>query len=245
MVGTCRDHCSRRWLARPALALLVSCALTACGHDGDGYYPLEAPRWWYYAVDATVLDEPRHSRYLMQNAGLAAGMDNTVYLQTAQAGSVDFLRAQGAGVERVARLRPGMRGPESDMPPRQVLPADVAPGHRWQVPSTLALIESRTFEPRDRIIPRRLPVMLDKEVLRNDAVVEVAAGRFSACLEVEGHGSAAVPTDRGNGAASVAVEVREWYAPGVGLVKLERRETSKSTFLKDGRQHWELLDHGP
>jgi hypothetical protein len=53
-----------------------------------------------------------------------------------------------------------------------------------------------------------------------------------------------VPTDRGNGSATVSVEVREWYAAGVGLIKLERSEHSTSSFLKSGQQRWELLDYG-
>ena len=51
-------------------------------------------------------------------------------------------------------------------------------------------------------------------------------------------------SDRGNASASVAVTTREWYAAGVGLVRLEREETSTSPFLKNGRQTWTLLDYG-
>ncbi len=242
LLATAHAHRTRYRLT--GLALLVS-SLVGCKTDSGDYYPLQAPRWWYFAVDATVLDETHHSRYLMQNAGLAPGMDNTVHLQTAQAGSADYMRRQDGAVVRIASLRPGMRGPHSDTPPRVMLPATLKPGSDWQTQSTLALVESRTFEPRDRIIPRRLPVTLAMRVVGDEATVEVAAGRFTHCLEIEGHGVAQVPTDRGNGTASVAVEVREWFAPGVGLVKLARSETSKSTFLKDGQQHWELLDHGP
>ena len=234
-----------RGAARRVLPLLwLALPLTACKPGGAAYYPLEAPRWWHYAVRETVLDEHRNNRYLMQNAGLAPGMDNTVYLQAAQTGSADYLRYRGDGVERIARLRPGMHGPQPDTAPHVVLPQSLAPGSSWQVRSTLALAESRTFEPRDRIIPRRLPVDLNKTVLANDAEVDVAAGHFSDCLLVEGQGLAEVPTDRGNGTASIAVEVREWYAPGVGLVKLSRRESSQSTFMKGGEQQWELLDYG-
>ena len=230
--------------ARALLLLGVMLALGACKPGGSSYYPLEVSRWWDYAVRETVLDEPHHSRYLLQNAGLAKGMDNTVYVQTAQTGSAEFLRYRGAGVERIASMHPGMRGPQPDEKPRVVLPETLALGTRWQARSTLALIESRTFEPRDRLIPRHLPVMLNKQVVADDAEVEVAAGRFTACLLIEGEGSANVPTDRGNGTASVAVAVREWYARGVGLVKLERRESSDSNFMKSGEQTWELLDYG-
>ena len=70
------------------------------------------------------------------------------------------------------------------------------------------------------------------------------AGVFNHCLHVTGRGQTTVQTDRGNASASVTVQVDEWYAPSVGLVKLERQETSESTFLKAGRQTWQLLDYG-
>ena len=230
--------------ARALLLLGGVLALGACKPGGSSYYPLEASRWWDYAVRGTVLDETHHSRYLLQNAGLAKGMDKPVYVQTAQTGSSELLRYRGAGVERIASMRAGMRGPQPDGKPRVMLPEALTLGTRWQVRSTLALIESRTFEPRDRVIPRHLPVALNKKVVADDAEVEVAAGRFTACLLIEGEGTASVPTDRGNGTASVAVAVREWYARGVGLVKLERRESSDSSFMKSGEQTWELLDYG-
>ncbi len=125
-----------------------------------------------------------------------------------------------------------------------LLPDTLEVGTTWRVTSTRALAESRTFEPRDRIIARRLPVELQKQVVSFDDEVRVLAGRYEHCLLIEGQGLASVPTDRGNGSATVSVEVREWYATGVGLIKLERVERSASSFLKSGQQRWELLDYG-
>jgi hypothetical protein len=232
---------ARRRAAGVVAVLLV---LTGCKPAGTHYYPLEASHWWHYGVHDAILDERHHHRYLMHNAGRAAGTDNNTYLQTAQSGSADFLRYRGAGVERIARLRPGMRSPQAEREPHVLLPDTLSVGTTWKVTSTLALAESRTFEPRDRIIARRLPVELHKQVVSLEAEVEVPAGRFEACLLIQGQGQARVPTDRGNGSATVSVEVREWYAAGVGLIKLERSEHSTSSFLKSGQQRWELLDYG-
>jgi hypothetical protein len=235
----------RAWVFRVPL-LLCMLAAVGCGGNGagTGYYPLDAGRWWYYAVDETVLDEHRANRYLALNTGRAGNSSEPVQVQMMQTRSADFLRARGAGVERIARLRPGMRGPMPDEQPRIVLPETLAAGTTWQVQSTLALIESRTFEPRDRIIPRKLPVALTKRIEDLDATVSAGDRRYEHCLLVLGEGRLPIPTDRGNSTADVSVATREWYAPNVGLVKLERDETSDSTFLKPGRQRWELLDHG-
>ena len=236
---------TRRSAAPPAAFALVllATALSGCSDDRS-FEPLAPGHWWIYAIDARVLDEPRHSRYVARNAASGELDRLTVVARRAQASSVDYLHRGKDGVTRRAYRR-GPNGTLSfDQPPRVLLPADPVPGKRWSVPSTLALIESRTFARADRVIVRRYPVTLEKTVSADDATIEVPAGLFHDCLLVTGQGRTSVRTDRGNASASVTVTTREWYAPGVGLVRLEREETSTSPFLKNGRQTWTLLEHG-
>ncbi|MGR8918631.1 MAG: hypothetical protein ACU85V_03355 [Gammaproteobacteria bacterium] len=222
---------------------LTAALIAACGADRS-YYPLDAGRWWYFEVEQTILDETRESRYLLVNAGPATLAGEPAVAQVAQSASVDFLRKEGRGVHRVARRRPDRRAIESEPEAHVILPASLAPGTRWQVTSTLGLAESRTFARGDRIAVRRYPVTLEKAIVAVDASVTAPAGVFDGCLEVEGRGQRTVPADRGTAAALVTVRTREWYAPGIGLVLLERSEDSKSPFLKPGRQRWALADYG-
>lgn len=224
--------------------LVVLAACGGCGQDGDDYYPLAAGRWWYYTVDETILDEARSARYLVRNLAPREVGERRVVPQAVQTASVDFITRDEAGVVRVAQQRAGRPGVGVDDPPRLLLPATPEDGRRWQVPSTLGLIESRTFERADRVIMRRLPVTLTKHVADRDAEVVVPAGHFTHCLRIAGEGRASVPTDRGNAMAEVLVESSEWYAPGVGLVKVERRESSDSAFLKPGTQRLALAAWG-
>jgi hypothetical protein len=227
------------------LPIVLALILTGCSEKDSTYYPLTAGRWWYYAVADTILDEARSSRFLALNMGRAhSSVHDKVFVQMVQAHGADFLRADGAGIARVAHLRQGMRVPREDPEPRIILPGQIVVGTHWQTTTTLGLAESRTFEPRDRLVPRRLALVLNKQIVALDDAVEVAAGRFLACLRIEGIGAIEVPTDRGNSTATVDVHTREWYARGVGLVKLEREEISTSTFIKGGRQAWELVDFG-
>lgn len=224
------------------LALLAA-LLAGCGDD-HAFEPLAPGHWWVYAIDARILDEPRHSRYVARNVATGELDGVPVVARRAQASSVDYLHRGEDGVTRRAHRR-GRHGALSfDQPPRVLLPADPVPGTRWSVPSTLALIESRTFARADRVIVRRYPVTLEKTLSARDATTEVPAGTFGDCLLVTGQGRTSVRTDRGNASASVTVTTREWYAPGIGLVRLERDETSTSPFLKNGHQRWALLDYG-
>ena len=225
-------------------AMLVVILTSGCRRTDARYFPLEPQRWWVYAIQETILDDHRSSRFLALNVGAVGNSDQPASVQMTQTHSADYLRRHGSGVERVASLRPGMAGPRPDDPPRVVLPPTLELGTSWVVRSTLSLIESRTFEPRDRIIPRRLGVELTKQISATDTLVRVGERRFEHCLQIDGSGHATVPTDRGNTSAEVTVILSEWYAPGVGLVKLDRSESSDSAFLKGGQQRWNLLDYG-
>ncbi len=72
--------------------------------------------------------------------------------------------------------------------------------------------------------------------------VSVPAGTFGNCLKITRSGS--MMKDAGNyvGLTLVNVEETSWYAPGVGLVKLERIETTQSDALDQGSLLIELAD---
>lgn len=75
---------------------------------------------------------------------------------------------------------------------------------------------------------------LNYEVESADDVVVVAAGRFENCLRVRGSGRTAFDGGRYIGTAEVRVEQLDGYAPGLGLVRAERRETTTSSVLDRG-----------
>ena len=233
----CRRHCRN-------LSVVLIATLAACSTEHEDYYPLDGSRWSYFEIAETILGEARNSRYLVFNSGATTFAGEAVFSRAAQTASVEYLRYQGRGVERLAARRPDQSGIQRDEPYRIILPNDLDVGQRWVVPSTLGLVESRTFARGDRVIARRYPVQIEKAIVAVDAEVSVPAGHFSNCLKVSGHGHTSVRTDRGTSQAIVNVDISEWYAAGVGLVKLEREETSPSPFLKPGRQQWALLDFG-
>jgi len=226
------------------LTLALLAAVLASCSDDHAFEPLAPGHWWVYAVASRVLDEPRLSRYVARNAAVGELDGLPVMARRTQASSIDYLHRGADGVTRRAHRHGRNAALAFDQPPRVLLPANLEPGTPWSVDSTLALIESRTFARADRVIVRRYPVTLEKSITARDATTEVPAGTFHDCLVVSGQGRASVRTDRGNASASVAVTTREWYAAGVGLVRLEREETSTSPFLKNGRQTWTLLDYG-
>ena len=233
-------------MPRLLLRLLILGLLPLCGscERHTRYFPLEDGHWWYYAVQRTILDETRLARASMRNIGQGRLDGEAVFIRRSQNGSLDFLRRTERGVVRLAHRRPGLAGLQRDQPPRLVVPEEREVATDWSVDSALFLVESRTFAPADKIVGRNIPVSITRQIVARDAAVETPAGRFVNCLLVLGNGHTVVQTDRGSSRAGVDVSTREWYAPGIGLVRAERSESSPSKFLKPGTMHWTLLETG-
>ena len=193
-------------------------------------------------MSETVLDEEREMRFVASNLGWAPGHANTAAVQLSQIGSRKIFMQTDIGIEQIVANTGPTASPEQQPQNRLIIPSDY--DTHWSVSSTLGVVESRTFARQDRVRIRRFPVQLDKVVGATDELVETPAGTFANCVRIDGNGQRSVRTDRGNSVAEVYVQTREWYAPNVGLIKLEREETSDSTFLKPGRQDWLLLSYG-
>lgn len=84
---------------------------------------------------------------------------------------------------------------------------------------------------------------------RSDLHGESVFGRNVQASVVEyfrdtGDGERMVRTNRGNSRAVVNVDITEWCAPDIRLVKRNRVERSDSKFVSAGQQQWQLLDFG-
>lgn len=227
-----------RRITSPPIRSLVWCAplilLSACGREPHAHFPLASGKQWDYAISTTVLDETRVARTVVRNLG--RGRDDT--------GNV-FVQRNHPHLDRKYRVTElGIERDEADGS-RLLLPTDTEIGKSWSVDSRLAFIESRTFARQDKLRGRLFPFELTFEIVQNQATVDVPAGTFENCLQIEGRGNTTVRTDRGNAVAHVSVAQTDWFAPGVGLVKSVRVESSESPFLKDGSYTQELLQVDP
>ena len=85
-------------------------------------------------------------------------------------------------------------------------------------------------------------VPLEIKIESMDDTVIVPAGQFGKCMRIKMTGSAY--KDAGNyvGLTIVSVEQTNWYSQGVGLVKMERIETTKSDALDKGSLLVELAN---
>ena len=125
--------------------------------------------------------------------------------------------------------------------PRFVLKAPIAVGTSWQTTTTTYLMRRNSeFPPEIRHAHPSVPVVWTIEAL--DDRVEVPAGRFEQCVRVKGLALLRLFADPVNGFKDMPLTTLEWYCPGVGLVKVERREPANSTFLTGGTMTMELME---
>ena len=95
-----------------------------------------------------------------------------------------------------------------------------------------ALIKTGPPQKTEFHISAKVPVEVKIESLSDKVVVP--AGTFTGCMRISFSGTAFI--DAGNYVGKTVVRVSEinWYAPGVGLIKSVRKESTKHKALDKG-----------
>ncbi len=228
---------SRRQFISDSFLVIFLCLLVACTEtDSSDYFPLREGRILEYRQIKIIRDEVHESRQIVRTLSPVMTDGKKLYRLEKQGEIKRYFNRNEDGIfsQDQEKKTPFLYLPIS-------LRNEVFSDRRWQLPSQLGVVESRTFARQDRILNRTHRVVLRYSVIGQNVEVDVPAGRFRHCLKVMGIGSTLVRVDRGNGIAQVEIENTDWYAPGVGLVKTERIEKSDSPFLKTGRYTLELL----
>jgi len=221
---------------RIPVSLIVLLLLAACsGNTQPRYFPLEQGISWRYDVQSTTMDGTETQKYVIQAGEPRNWQGETLPVRVTLAGSRLFYRVNDQGVFRVATQRPDAKQPTAVSEERRtVLRYPLEPGTSWQETSeTMALY--RTGPPQRSEYHIKVPVKLEYTIEATNDTVKVPAGRFQDCLRVRAEGTKR-QYDAGNyvGRTDITVEQTDWYAPGVGLVKSVRKESTSSKVLNHG-----------
>lgn len=234
----------RRHLLIGSLSLLVL-QLAACEREPafDRYFPLEPGHRWTYRV-TTRSDEGSTERetLTLRTEGrdtLPAPDEQPAWRRRSDSGVDYWLRADERGIVRVATKSDMQAEPQLDPPERYVLKAPYSVGTQWQASTAPYMLTRRNDFPRE-IRHTHPSVAMVYQIEAADETVLTPAGRFEHCLRVRGVAGLKVYADPASGWRDVPLTTLEWYCPGVGLVRLERDERAKSTFLSGGVRTLEL-----
>lgn len=220
------------------LAALVSLAGTGCERSAGtaDYFPLEPGHHWQYRIERTTMDGRTELRHVLQTGRVPPGAAFDAVRVTA--GGVRYLyEIDEDGIFRVD-LQPA--GSPRGAPERTlVLPHHLDETSSWQTRSHTAVLEN-SGPPWETLFRITTPVAMKYRVEQTDADIDTPAGRFEGCLVIRGVGSASVDAGNYIGRTRIEIASREWFAPGVGLVRMERDETTGAAALSSGRLLVEL-----
>jgi hypothetical protein len=204
----------------PVLVLLA----TGCGETDAGYFPLDDGwRWGYRITIGTKGAGDETYRSFVSNLPRQTLGEEEAVPRLAHDGRVHYYTARPDGIRHLAS-----RGEGDDLvwqlPDQFVLRTPPKVGSSWRIASHTYLLKKRGLF--DELAPLEATVDMEYTVEKVDDVVMTPAGSFEGCARVRAVGSTSYALGPEIGMVPISVEVVEWFAPGVGLVRMERWESS-------------------
>ncbi len=222
-------------LLRLLIALLLAVALSSCADQAPDYYPLAPGTSWRYNIELTTMDGVEQQKYIAAAIAPRVWQEQRLPVRRTLDGTRVFYREDETGIYRVASQRHDEAVPEALPEERRVvLRKPLQPGTSWRG-RTETITLARIGPPQRSEYQISASVQMDYTIESVDASVTVPAGRFDNCLRVSGHGQRR-NYDAGNyiGPTDISIDKTDWYAPGVGLVKSVREESTSGRVLNQG-----------
>lgn len=219
-------------------ALLEDCGSSRPPSE-HAFFPLAAGSYWQYRIERTTMDGVSELRYAIYTVSPDVGTGQGTAIRETMDGRRYYYALNADGVYRIGE-RPRRGGAVTyHQEKRLVLPHAPALAQRWRSTTTTSVLES-TGPPWETLFRINVPVEVEYRIESLSETVQTPAGRFTGCLLVSGRGT--TNTDVGNtiGRTDIEVTSKEWFAPHIGLVRLERTERSTSDALNYGALRMEL-----
>ncbi|MEM0909547.1 MAG: hypothetical protein AAGJ37_01150 [Pseudomonadota bacterium] len=229
------------------ILLILSVLLTGCSKriSENDYFPLQDGLRWEYQVYEEHTNDKEVKVYTVENIGSTAFdgkyFEMPITVRRTGSGTDYFILSAEDGLFRIAQKTIVQADPTMDEPERKILPKndEISEGQSW-------FVESKTYTlsgaPNDSVPDTEdIRFEMEYEVTSMNETVEVPAGQFENCIKVEGFAAFPLYVDPKLGYQDVEIQQTEWYAPGVGLIKLVREEPRKIGLFEGGNVTFELL----
>lgn len=231
-------------LATCCAMLLQACNNTALDPiAADDYFPLSKGHSWQYRTVTLRGGENTSGSYEVHNLG-EVERDFERYLARMNShGTEYFFRKDDSGVYRLGVQTVVSNKIKLDARKRYVLKSPHRENDYWFSDSHAFVIE-RTQPVHERFWNSHAFEM-EYQITELDETVQVPAGTFEHSIRVRGTGIVKLLADvtQGRyGSAEGEITTTEWYAPGVGLIKLVRQESFENSMFSDGSYVVELTD---
>ena len=230
----------------PLIGLVMLCvfsalAIAACqrGETAAEFFPLAAGMQWQYRIERKTMDGVQQLRYAITNVAPAPVDGAHLAARETVDGQRYYYRIEDGDIYRIGTRR--RHGPRTvdDSERQMVLPGTLTPDAEWRAKSHTAVLES-SGPPWETLFRITVPVDMAYRVESTSATVDTPAGSFSDCVLVAGQGRTTTEIGNLSGSTDIEITSREWYAPRVGLVRMERSERTSQAALDAGTLTMEL-----
>jgi hypothetical protein len=218
------------------LCLLQACA-DKSAETGD-YFPLAAGLHWTYRVTTDSAGARKESRFKQFNAD-PEQLEGVLHaVRVTDQGTRYYIRETGDGVFRTAKRTLVELYPRADSPHRWILKRPFQPGNTWSQETHPYVL--RRLQPYEESLTKSVTFKMVYQIAALNDTVDVPAGRFENCIRIDGDAQLTLYTHGRTGYQDIKINTNEWYAPGVGLVKLVRNEPLNGEVFAGGNMTFEL-----
>ena len=230
-----------RYLPIAVSLVLLSLLCAACTSKQQSYFPLNKGYKWRYDVALITRDGLDKQQYIINNIGMGKLNGELVYLRESLGGEILYYSNTTEGIYYLGNKDSFTFNAEFEENRQLVIPEPIIVDDIWEQ-TTLTKLLKKTGPPQKTEFKIIAKVPTQAKIESINETITVPAGQFENCLKLTTSGSTF--KDAGNyvGLTLVSVEQTSWYAPGVGLIKLERLETTQSDALDKGTLLIELAE---
>ena len=224
-----------------AIALTV---LSGCRTEDTSHFPLHPGAQWTYAVSETT-ERGAHAEHFLsiRNVGTDTVADTPLYVRRTSAGTDYYIGRDETGIYRSAKRTIVETAARSDPERRYILKQPLQVGTTWCAPTHPYMVHR--IHPYREHYHRSTELPMHYQIASLNEMVTVPAGVFRDCIKVTGEATFALYVDPQSGTHEIPITTAEWYAPGIGLVRLERHESLDTPQFTGGKVVIELTHFAP
>lgn len=202
--------------------------LSACGgNDRDNYYPLGDGSWWEYSIKFDYRGEQKQQRVIFANQDPVKVDGQRYFPRRSATNHIDYFQQTDEGIYHIDPIT-GAKA--------WILQRPYEVGTEWHRISKISKLELLGGAFTATYLARiKQPVKMTYRIESLDDDVEANGVHYTHCLKVRGQGRlyAGGDLEQFVNISSINIDLTEWYAPGIGLVKRVRKEYTAPNEFKN------------
>ncbi len=224
---------------RYSLLIVLSLVVGCENKNGNSYFRLDKGPQWNYAVDIETPSGKQTKAYSVRNIGRKIIDGKSYAVRRTSYGTDYYFVEDSNGVFRVGKRTSVEITPSMDTPMRPVLKYSLEKETKWQVDTHPYVL--RRLVPQNESLKQSFTLPMLYTISSTNETITVPAGTFERCVKVVGTADLELYVNALRGYVTIPFTTEEWYAPGMGLVKLTRKEELQADTMEGGRYTMELV----